>query len=131
MSATGRRVLIVDDNPLNLELAKEVLAAAGYVVRQAASGAEALAAVRQELPQIILMDIGMPQMDGYAVLKVLRAGPATASIPVVAVTSYAMAGDERRAREAGFDGYIPKPIDVRDLPRTVAEVLDRSGSAGA
>lgn len=131
MSATGVRVLIVDDNPLNLELAKEVLAAAGYVVRQAASGAEALAAVRQELPQIILMDIGMPQMDGYAVLKALRAGLATASIPVVAVTSYAMAGDERRAREAGFDGYIPKPIDVRNLPRMVAELLDRSGSAGA
>jgi two-component system cell cycle response regulator DivK len=131
MTATGVRVLIVDDNPLNLELAKEVLAAAGYVVRQAASGAEALAAVRQELPQIILMDIGMPQMDGYAVLKALRAGLATASIPVVAVTSYAMAGDERRAREAGFDGYIPKPIDVRNLPRMVAELLDRSGSAGA
>jgi two-component system cell cycle response regulator DivK len=131
MSATGVRVLIVDDNPLNLELAKEVLEGAGYAVRQAASGAEALAAVRQELPQIILMDIGMPQMDGYAVLKALRGGLATASIPVVAVTSYAMAGDERRAREAGFDGYIPKPIDVRNLPRMVAELLDRSGSAGA
>jgi two-component system cell cycle response regulator DivK len=128
MSA-GVSVVVVDDNPLNLELMKDVLAAAGYAVRQAASGPEALAAVKQELPRIILMDIGMPQMDGYAVLKALRADPATASIPVVAVTSYAMAGDERRARAAGFDGYVPKPIDIRTLPRSVAEVLDR-GSGG-
>jgi two-component system cell cycle response regulator DivK len=127
MNAGRVGVLVVDDNPLNLELLKDVLVAAGYVVRQAASGPEALAAVKQELPRIILMDIGMPQMDGYAVLKALRADPATASIPVVAVTSYAMAGDERRARAAGFDGYISKPIDIRNLPQSVADVLDGRG----
>jgi len=129
MSSGAGSVLVVDDNPLNLELVTDVLEAAGYAVRQAASGPEALAAVNRELPLIVLLDIGLPLMDGYAVLKALRADPATAAIPVVAVTSYAMAGDERRAREAGFDGYFPKPIDTMTLARSLAEILERCRNA--
>jgi len=116
-------VFVVDDNPLNLELVTDVLEAAGHVVRRASSGPEALAAVRQNSPDLILMDIGLPGMDGYAVLRALRGDPGTADIPVVALTAYAMAGDERQARESGFDGYITKPIDTRSFAQTVLGVL--------
>jgi CheY-like chemotaxis protein len=128
MSA-GAVILVVDDNRLNLELVTDVLEAAGYGVRQAASGPEALAIARTEPPRLILMDIGLPVMDGYAALQALRDEPSTAEIPVVALTSYAMAGDEERARAAGFDGYITKPIDTRGLPKTVASLLARTAGA--
>jgi CheY-like chemotaxis protein len=128
MSA-GALILVVDDNRLNLELATDVLEAAGYGVRQAGSGPEAIAIARAEQPQLILMDIGLPGMDGYAALRALRDEPSTAVIPVVALTAYAMAGDEQRALAAGFDGYITKPIDTRELPKAVAGLL--AGKAGA
>lgn len=118
-------ILVVDDNQLNLELITEVLEGAGYAVHQAASGREALTAARQQRPQLILMDIGMPEMDGYAVLRALRDDAVTAAIPVLAVTAFAMDGDQQRALRAGFDGYLTKPIDVRTLPRSVAQVLGR------
>ena len=128
MSA-GAVILVVDDNRLNLELATDLLEAAGYGVRQARSGPEAIALARQEQPQLILMDIGLPGMDGYAALRALRGDPGTAGIPLVALTSYAMAGDEERARAAGFDGYITKPIDTRGLPKAVAALLARQAGA--
>jgi|SRR5687768_16758532 len=128
MSA-GAVILVVDDNRLNLELATDVLQAAGYGVRQAGSGPEAIAIARAEQPQLILMDIGLPGMDGYAALRALRGEPSTAEIPVAALTAYAMAGDEQRALAAGFDGYITKPIDTRELPNAVAGLL--AGKAGA
>jgi two-component system, cell cycle response regulator DivK len=118
-------VLVVDDNPLNLELVTDVLEAAGHVVRQASSGAEVLATVRQDTPDLILMDIGLPGMDGYAILRALRGDPLTASIPVVALTAYAMDGDEQQVQEAGFDGYITKPINTRSFPHTVAGMLQQ------
>jgi CheY-like chemotaxis protein len=116
-------VLVVDDNPINLELVKVVLEAAGHVVRQAGSGSGALAAVQQETPDLVLTDIGLPGMDGYALLKALRNGPA-APIPVVALTAYAMEGDEQRAVEAGFDGYFTKPINTRTFAGEVLEVIE-------
>ena len=130
MSAEAAIVLVVDDHRLNLELVTDVLEAARYEVRQASSGREALAAAGRELPHLILMDIGLPEMDGYAVLRALRDNPTTASVPVVALTAQAMAGDEQRALAAGFDGYITKPIDTRSLPRVVAGMLGqrRNGS---
>lgn len=118
-------VFVVDDNPLNLELVSDVLEAAGHVVRQASSGAEALQAVRSDAPDLILMDIGLPGMDGYEVLRALRGDPATAAIPVVALTAYAMAGDELQARESGFDGYITKPINTRSFAQTVSRLLEQ------
>jgi CheY-like chemotaxis protein len=124
---SGAVILVVDDNRLNLELATDILEAAGYGVRQAASGPEAMALVKAEPPGLILMDIGLPGMDGYAVLDALRADPGTAAIPVVALTAYAMAGDEQRALAAGFDEYITKPIDTKGLPRAVARLLAGKG----
>ena len=116
-------VLVVDDNPINLELVKVVLEAAGHVVRQAGSGSGALAAVRQETPDLVLTDIGLPGMDGYGLLEALRTDPANSMIPVVALTAYAMDGDEQRARAAGFDGYFTKPINTRTFAGEVVEVI--------
>ena len=129
MSGRPVSVFVVDDNPLNLELVTDVLEAAGHAVRRAGSAPDALAAVRREPPDLILMDIGLPGMDGYEALRALRADPATAAIPVVALTAYAMAGDRERAREAGFDGYITKPIDTRSFARAVLGVLEGRGGA--
>ena len=120
-------VLVVDDNQLNLELVTEVLSAAGYVIRQAASGEQALQSVRCEPPDLILMDIGLPGMDGHAAVRALKADPATAPIPTVALTAFAMAGDEQQALDSGFDGYITKPLHTRTLARTVARFLEQGG----
>lgn len=124
MSGTTRSsVLLVDDNQLNLELVTDVLEAAGYTVRQAGSAEDALQAVREKRPDLILMDIGLPGMNGHAAVRVLKADPTTREIPVVALTAYAMAGDEKLAAESGFDAYITKPVQTRTLPATVARVL--------
>ena len=119
-------ILVVDDNHLNLELVTDLLELAGYGVRQASSAEEALAAVRALPPDLILMDIGLPGMDGHAAVKVLKEDPQTRDIPTVALTAYAMAGDEERAQESGFDGYITKPIQTRTLADTVERLLGRA-----
>jgi two-component system, cell cycle response regulator DivK len=120
---TRSSVLLVDDNQLNLELVTDVLEAAGYAVRQASSAEDALQAVREKRPDLILMDIGLPGMNGHAAVRALKADPTTREIPVVALTAYAMAGDEKLAAESGFDAYITKPVQTRTLPATVARVL--------
>jgi two-component system cell cycle response regulator DivK len=117
-------VLIVDDNPLNLELVNDVLTAAGFTVRQAGSAEEALRSARERPPDLILLDIGMPGMDGYAAVRALKADPTTREIVTVAVTAFAMPEDEGRARKAGFDAYISKPIQTRSLSGTVAQLMD-------
>jgi len=116
-------VLVVDDNPLNLELVSDVLTAAGLTVRQASSGEEALRVARELPPDLILLDIGLPGMDGYAAVRALRADPATRGIITVALTAFAMPEDAARAREAGFDGYISKPVHTRSLAEVVAKLL--------
>jgi two-component system, cell cycle response regulator DivK len=121
-------VLLVDDNQLNLELVTDVLEAAGYAIRQSRSAEDALQAVRVERPDLILMDIGLPGMDGHAAVRALKADATTRDIPVVALTAYAMAGDEQVARESGFDAYITKPIQTRTLPATVARLLAAQGN---
>ncbi len=118
-------VLIVDDNRINLELAQAILENAGHDVRVAADAGEALAAIAAERPGLILMDVQLPGMDGLALTRQLKADPATRSIPIVALTAYAMKGDAEKAREAGCDGYVSKPIDVRTLPKTVEGYLAR------
>ena len=129
MSGRPAAVLVVDDNQLNLELVTEVLSAAGYVVRQAASGEQALESARREPPDLIVMDIGMPGMDGHATVRALKADPRTAGIPAVALTAFAMAGDERQALDSGFDGYLTKPIHTRTLARTLGRFLDGRGAS--
>lgn len=120
-------MLVVDDHPLNLELVTEVLEAAGFQVRQARSAEVALHAVGTERPDLILMDIGLPGMDGHAAVRALKADPDTRGILIVALTAFAMAGDEARALESGFDGYITKPVQTRTLAETVTRLLDGRG----
>jgi two-component system cell cycle response regulator DivK len=122
------RVLIVDDNPANLKLASFVLAGAGFDVRTAADGAEALALLVPFQPRLVLMDLQMPGLDGFEVTRRIKADAQTRHIRVVALTAYAMKGDEERVRAAGCDGYIAKPIDTRTLAAEVARHLEAQGA---
>ena len=123
-------LLIVDDNPQNLKLARLLLSAEGYDARTAVDAEHALAVLAEFTPRLILMDIQLPGMDGLELTRRLKAKPETQSIVIVALTAYAMKGDEEKARAAGCDGYIAKPIDVRTLPRAVAQYLQAAGAAG-
>src|SRR5438105_12733889 len=108
----GETVLIVDDNLTNLKLARVLLISEGYDVVTASDADEAMEVLKQVHPQLILMDIQLPGMDGLQLTRRIKANPATANIVVVALTAYAMKGDETRALDAGCDGYIAKPIDT-------------------
>jgi CheY-like chemotaxis protein len=121
--SSGHTILIVEDNPLNLELVTDLLTAEGYATRQALNGEEGVRLARQDPPSLILMDLRMPGMDGYAALRALREDPRTAHIPTVALTAQAMNGDREAVMAAGFNGYISKPIDTRTFSRTVASLL--------
>jgi CheY-like chemotaxis protein len=124
----GESILIVDDNPVNLKLARVVLLGAGYHVHTAADAEDALAVLgRMSPPQLILMDLQMPGMDGLELTRHLKKDPALAETVIVALTAYAMKGDEDKALEAGCDGYISKPIDTRTLEATIAAYLERGG----
>jgi CheY-like chemotaxis protein len=122
----GDPILIVDDNAVNLRLARMVLAGEGYEVRTAADAEEALRMLETFRPCLILMDMQMPGMDGFDLTRRLKADPGTREIAIVALTAYAMKGDEEKAREAGCDGYVAKPIDTRALPTLIARTLGRS-----
>jgi CheY-like chemotaxis protein len=125
MSAAA--ILIVDDNPTNLKLVADVLAFEGYRILKAMDAEAAKVIIGQTPPALILMDIALPGMDGLTLARELKGDPMTRHIIIVAVTAFAMKGDEARAREAGCDGYITKPIDTRTLPGAVAGYL-RGGS---
>jgi CheY-like chemotaxis protein len=118
-------ILVIEDNSLNLELVGEVLIAAGMRVIEARTGHAGLEAALQQRPALILLDIRLPGLDGFAVLQCLKANPATAAIPVIALTAQAMVGDREQALKAGFDHYIPKPINTRTLAAEVRQLLDR------
>jgi len=119
----NRKILVVEDDPLNMELVSDLLTVHGYTVLQATTGQEALALAAREQPDLILMDIGLPGMDGLAACRALKADPTTVAIPVVALTAYAMRGDEEKIMAAGCDGYITKPIDTRQFAHIVARFL--------
>jgi len=125
------RVLIIDDNPVNLKLARVVLAAGGFDVRTAEDAEAALAMLESFAPQVILMDVQLPGMDGLALTRRLKGDPVTRPITVIAMTAYAMKGDEQRMLQAGCDGYIAKPIDTRTLAGEVAQYATREGERGA
>lgn len=110
-------VLVVDDDPLNRKLARDVLRAAGFDTLEAARGQEALALARERLPDVVLLDLRLPDLDGIETLRRLKADPAAGGIPVVALT--AVAGARDALLHAGFDGYLEKPIDVEALPAEV------------
>jgi two-component system, cell cycle response regulator DivK len=120
----GEAILIVDDNPANLKLARVLLSGEGYAVTTAADGAEALGLLESFRPRLILMDMQMPGLDGFEVTRRLKADVRTRDIPVVALTAYAMKGDEERVLAAGCDGYIAKPIDTRTLGGEIARYLE-------
>lgn len=122
MVAKGQ-ILVVDDNPANLKLARLTLSVAGYTVLTAVDAEQAQSVLLEHKPELILMDIQLPGMDGLELTRLIKADPVTQAIVVLAVTAYAMKGDEERAVEAGCDGYITKPIDTRTLADTVARYL--------
>jgi CheY-like chemotaxis protein len=116
----AKRVMVVEDNPLNMKLVRTLLQLEGYEVVEVTSGEEVLSAVAQRRPDLILMDVQLPGIDGLEVCARLKSDAQTAAIPVVALTSYAMAGDEKKAQEAGCDGYITKPIETQSFGSTIA-----------
>jgi CheY-like chemotaxis protein len=125
------RILVVDDNPTNLKLITEVLECDGFDVRAAVDAEEAQAFIAETVPDLILMDIALPGMDGLTLTRKLKADARTRGIIVVALTAFAMKGDEQKARNAGCDGYITKPINTRTISSLVASyVEDRNRSVG-
>jgi two-component system, cell cycle response regulator DivK len=115
--------MVVEDQPDNRKIIRDVFAPTGYEIIEAENGEEALAAVAKAKPDLILMDIQLPIMDGYTATRRIKGDPALRSIPVIAVTSYALSGEEKKAREAGCDDYIPKPYGPRELLAKVRRYL--------
>src|SRR5215208_3518742 len=113
----GELILIVEDNEKNLKLARDILQFKGYRTLEAGTAEAGIELAGEHLPSLVLMDIQLPGMDGVTALGRLKAEPRTAAIPVVALTAFAMKDDRERFLRAGFDGYMPKPIDVKTFPR--------------
>jgi two-component system, cell cycle response regulator DivK len=121
----GELILIVEDNEKNRKLVRDLLTVKGYALMESETGEEALRLARERPPALVLMDIQLPGIDGIETLRRLRADPATAAIPIVAVTASAMTHDRQKILAAGFDGYQAKPISVRPFLELVRQVLDR------
>src|SRR5260221_9555716 len=119
-------VLIVDDTPVNLKLVRVLLSRQGFDVRTANTAEEALEVVQSFQPRLVLADIQLPGMDGLEMTRRLKSDPATSGVIVLALTAFAMKGDEQKAFDAGCDGYITKPIDTRTFPLLIREYMNRS-----
>ena len=119
-------ILVVEDQEDNRQILRDLLGNAGYELTEAENGEEAIAAVAKRRPDLILMDIQLPVMDGYTATRRIRTNPDLKSVPIIAVTSYALAGDEDKARAAGCDGYVSKPYSPRDLLAKVRAYLAQS-----
>jgi len=119
----AKRILIVEDEPKNLKMVSDLLRRFSYEVISAQDGEQGIQSARTEMPNLILMDIMLPRMDGLEATRILKSDPDTKHIPVVALTAYAMKGDMERTLEAGCDGYIAKPIDIKELLKTVKQFL--------
>jgi two-component system cell cycle response regulator DivK len=121
-------VLIIEDNERNRKLARDILNHAGFDTLEAGTAEDGLALAAERSPGIVLMDVQLPGIDGVQALQRLRSDPATADIPVIAVTAFAMKADRERFLAAGFDHYVAKPLDIREFPRQVADTLTRAAS---
>ena len=121
------KILIAEDNPVNRELLRELLEVRGHTVSEACDGEEALRIIEQTQPHLVLLDIGMPLLDGFGVIRKIRENPRFASMPVVAVTAYAMQGDREKILSSKFDGYLSKPVDARSLVQELDRVLRQQG----
>lgn len=125
MSMTPK-ILIVEDNIANRVLLRDLLEYHGYTVILATNGEEGIRLALAVKPDLILMDIQMPVMNGFEAIETLKTNPETSSIRIVAVTSFAMPGDEERLKAVGADGYISKPINTRDVPKLIQTLLERN-----
>ena len=123
----GERVLVVEDNEVGMKLFRDVLLATGYRTLEATTGGQAVELAAEHAPDLVLMDIQLPDIDGVEALSRLRANERTASIPVLAVTAQAMQGDHERFLAAGFDDYISKPVNIVELVDTVRKYCDGLG----
>jgi CheY-like chemotaxis protein len=124
-------VLVAEDNAVNRELIRELLELRGYKVLEACDGQEALGIIERAQPDLLLLDIGMPVLDGFAVVRRIRESPRIARLPIVAVTAYAMQGDRERILDSGFDGYLSKPIDPSSLTEELNRLLTKQASQPA
>ncbi len=119
----SKRILVVEDQEDNRQILRDLLSSANYEMSEAENGQEALDAVAKERPDLILMDIQLPIMDGYEATRRIKGNPATKDIPIIVVTSYALSGDEGKARDAGCDAYVTKPYSPRQLLAKIREYL--------
>jgi two-component system, cell cycle response regulator DivK len=119
----SRRILVVEDQEDNRQILRDLLANAGYDMIEAEDGMQAIAAASRHRPDLILMDIQLPTLDGYEATRRIKADPALTAIPIIVVTSYALSGDEDKAREAGCDAYVAKPYSPRALLAKIREYL--------
>jgi two-component system cell cycle response regulator DivK len=120
---SAARILIIEDNPKNLKLLRDVLQFRGYDTLEATTGEVGVALAQTQQPALILMDVQLPGMDGRAAMQVLKATANTRHIPIIAITAFAMKGDQERLLADGFDGYISKPIDIKALPQVIERYL--------
>ena len=118
-----KRILVIEDTEDNRQIVRDLLESAGYELIEALDGLEGVAAAEREHPDLILMDIQLPGIDGYEATRRIRAVPALATVPIIAVTSYALSGDEAKTRAAGCDGYVAKPFSPRQLLAKIREFL--------
>jgi CheY-like chemotaxis protein len=125
MTSEGKTVLLVEDNPHNRKIFSGMLTHSGFTVVEAEDGHKALAAVAGALPDVILMDLSIPGIDGWEVTRRLKADARTQKVPIIALTAHAMRGDEERAREAGCDHYLAKPISPKKVVEEVRRILER------
>ena len=126
MTTGGRTVLVVEDNDKNMKLLRDVLHATGYQTLEATTGRQALELAVQHGPDLVLMDVRLPDMNGVEALRQVRTDPRIASICVLAITAQAMQGDRERLVGAGFDGYLPKPVDIDELLMAVGQHCGRA-----
>jgi len=119
----SKHILVVEDQPDNRQIIRDMLAPTDYEITEAEDGQQAVEAIAKQRPHLILMDIQLPIIDGYTAMRKIKANPAWRSIPIIAVTSYALSGEEKKAREAGCDDYIPKPFSPRQLLAKIRQYL--------
>jgi two-component system, cell cycle response regulator DivK len=121
----NKTILVVEDQEDNRQILRDLLASSGFLMIEAHDGEQALAMARSQRPDLILMDIQLPVVDGYEATRSIKRDPELKHIPVIAVTSYALSGDEERAREAGCDAYVAKPYSTRHLLAKIGQFLER------
>ena len=120
---SGGRILVVEDNPDNMTLICDILSALKYDFLSATDGEQGLRLAREQLPDLILMDLSLPRMDGWTAAQEIKALPALTRVPIIALTAHAMIGDRERALKSGCDDYVTKPINIRELAGKIAHLL--------